>query len=470
MWRPFIIIAGYVSVALVVLGVSGALVAYGLGYAYDIKTGRLIRTGLVIIQSDPAGVLVSRNGHSTKKKTTYRASFEAGSYLFELTKDGFRPWHKALEVIASEVTLAQYAILLPVNPATHVLDSRSAIVAQSISKDHRHLAYVAAGAEPAVYSLDVSADNAKPAKLYSPAAATAEAPAEVLTGVTWSDDASHVLIISTVGAETIHHLVAADGTSVINLTQTYGFNFTGLTFSATDWHQLYWVSTDGLRRLDVGSKVVSAVLAERVGQFVVAPGRVLYVQASLTGVRSVWSIDSGGRTQELIPALPESDTYALDAVTYKGQEELAVVPAKTGVGTLYSGIYGPTPVAKTIARGVTSAQFSPDGHVLAFSGPTNITTYDLERSQLTAQSVIYAFSEINQLTQLTWYDNFHLLTNQAGHLKWLEFDGANAADLGVVTPELAAYGSSDGHSIQLFRAGTKAGVAVQQLTDITIKP
>ncbi len=463
MLRRILIAIGYIGLAALVVAVTIGLVAYGQGYTYNFKTGKLIRTGLVIIQSSPSGAQVTLNGKKLKKKTAYRASFERGSYTFEVTKDGFYPWKKTLNVIPSEVTLAEYALLVPRNPRSITLDTQTQIVAQSISKDHRHLAYATAGAEAGVFALDLG--GGRPAKIYTPKAATADQPAETVTDVTWSDDASHVLIVSQIGAVPTHHLMTAGGSGAVNLTQQYGFNFTGLKFSAGNWRQLYWISPDGLRRLDVGTQAVSGVLAEKVSQFQIAGDRVLYVQTTDLG-RTLWSIDGRGSKQELIQALPDSDSYALAFTTYRGQEELAVVPSKTRVGTLYSGVYGTNPIAKTVAREVTEAAFSPDGHFLTFSSSTHITTYDLERSAIGGTLVSYEAAGINNLTKLTWFDNFHLLTNQAGRLVLMEFDGANALGLGALQGSLPAYGTADLKSIVAFQADG----ATTRVVEMTIKP
>jgi hypothetical protein len=464
MLRRILIILGYLGLTALVIVATIGLVAYGQGYAYDMKTGRIIRTALVIIQSTPSGVPVTVDGKLLKKKTTYRASYKDGSYQFELTKDGYYPWRKTLAVEWPLVSMAQYALLVPRQPPVVALDTRPVITAQSISRDHRHLAYVTGGSDGAVYTLDVP--DGKAVKVYTPRAATADQPAETVTSVAWSDDASHLLVVSQLNGQPVHHLMAADGGGVVDLTQQYGFNFSGLTFSTSNWQQLYWISPDGLRRLDVGAQAVSAVLADKVSQFQVAGDRMLYVQSS-EAARTLWSLDGRGHKQELIPALPDSDTYAITYANYRGTDELAVVPAKTGVGTLYSDIYGANPVAKVIARGVQSAQFSPDAHLLVFTAPATAITYDLERSDLLGRLVSYQFSGVQDLRSLSWFDNFHIIMNRGGRLVWAEFDGANSLDLGAAAGAFAPYATADQRSIVTIRPD---GPVAEQVVQTTVKP
>jgi hypothetical protein len=206
-------------------------------------------------------------------------------------------------------------------------------------------------------------------------------------------------------------------------------------------------------------------LADKVLQFWVTSDRVLYVQQTDLG-RSLWSLDRGGHHQELIQALPESDSYSVSYASFRGGDELAIVPAKTQIGTLYSGIFGDNPVAKVVAHGVSSATFTTDGHLVAFAGKDSILTYDLEQSNIQNKFVAYAISGQQDLEALTWFDNFHLLVNRGGQLYWSEFDGANTVDLGGVAAGLPAYSTGDLKNIDYFEpAGTTTHVE-----QLTIKP
>jgi len=288
-----------------------------------------------------------------------------------------------------------------------------------------------------------------------------------------------VMVVSSISGSPVYQLVPVNGGQTVNLTDQFHQDFPGLRFSPGNWRQLYWLPPEGLKRLDLeaaAGQEQSAVLADHVRQFQLAANRVLYVQASDQG-ESLWSLDERSHKQELIAALPDSDSYNLAYTNYRGEDELAVIPLKTGVGTLYSGIFGSTPVAKTLASGVTDALFSPDGHLLVFSGSQALATYDLERARLTGQSPIYRPSNIQGLTNVNWYDNFHLLLTEAGHLQLTEFDGANTVDLGAESGTLPAYSTVDLRSVVAFMPppppAPNAGVLPDgslQVEEITIRP
>ena len=461
MLRRIFIIFGYISFVLALVVITVALVAYGKDYSYDFATHSIIQKGHVIIESLPSGVRITKDGKLLNKKTPYQAAYTVGDHVFGLSKDGFWPWQKTLSVAAGRVVSAGYVLLIPKRLQQTTLDTRAQIVAQAISKDHKHLAYITGGQDAALYTLDLG--NKKIVRLYSPKAATPTEPAEVLHEVMWSDDGSRLLIVSDVGGQPVHRLAAAGGGSEpVNMTQAFGFNLTGIHFLGSNSRQMYWISPDGLRRLDTDAQTVSGVLADKVTQFWIENDRVLYVQQTDLG-RSLWSLDSHGKKQELIQALAESDSYVVAAVRYNGEDELAVVPSKTKVATLYSGIYGDTPESRVIARDVTGASFFPSGRFLALTAGPSISVYDLEMSSVEQKFVLYTAADHSGTSMvMTWFDDFHFLTNRDGVLTLSEYDGQNGVVMGKVYGGFAAYGNTDNHYV-ILDSPDVAGVKINEL-------
>jgi hypothetical protein len=461
MLRRLLIIFGYFCFVLAIIAFTAGLVAYGNDYTYDFATHSIIQKGHVILESLPSGVRVTEDGKLLKKKTPYQSAYKVGVHTFGLAKDGFWSWEKKLTVVAGRVSLANYVILVPKNPINTTLDSRMQITAQAVSKDHRHLAYITAGTDAGLYTLDLG--NKKVVKVYTPKVATTTTPAEVLSGMSWSDDASRLLIVSSIGGKAEHRVAIIGNTGEpIELTQSFGFDLTGLQFNGSNSHLLYWVSPDGLRRLDTDAATVSGVLADKVSQFWVQPDRVLYVQQTDLG-QSLWSIDNHGKKQVLIEALVESTNYSVALTHYNGADYLAIVPSKTGIATLYSGIFGDTPESKVIARNMVSVSFSPDGHLLALTSATDANVYDLEQSSLTQSFVLYSFGvQPGTLLSMTWFDNFHLLSNRSGELYWSEFDGTNLVDLGKGYGTMPGYSDADSKLVITYQP-TQTGLKIVQL-------
>jgi hypothetical protein len=245
-------------------------------------------------------------------------------------------------------------------------------------------------------------------------------------------------------------VINSSGGDQLNLTDEYRFDFGGLAFSWDNWKRLYWTSGGELRQLDLDSKAVTGVLVDKVTQFQMDKNRLLYVRADENG-KSLWSLDAGGHKQSVVAALPPSDVgYALDSSSWNGQQYLAVVPLSTRAGIVYSGAFGTAPDSKTVATEADRVAFSPDGHLVAFYSTGAVTMYDLERSVIEKTPTSYQLAAVKDLKQLTWFDNFHLLTSQNGRVVWSDFDGANAHDLGAAYGGFPAYSTADMRSAVAF--------------------
>ena len=450
--RRYLQLFGYFVATLFVLGGTALLIAYGNGYSYDFKTGRLLHRGLIIIDSVPSGATMMLHGKVIRQQTPYRQAFVAGSYDFTLTKAGYRTWNKRLQSIPSQVTLADYVLLLPQHLPANAVGTYAGITQFVASTDHKRIAYVVpSGPTPGVWSLDTG--NNQQTHLYAPAVATATTPAETASIVGWSKDDSHLLLQTQLGDKTSMVVVASNGTDApVNITDTLNVPATGLTFNSTNWQQLYWQSPEGLRRIDLGNQTVSEPLANHVAAYSFAQGRIVYVDASKSPA-SLWAMNSDGSgKQKLVAKLPPSTAYQVAYISYLGTDEVALVAQDSRTTTLYSGIYD-HPVAKTLSATGTQALFSTSGRYLLLSDESHVATYDLQRG------ATYTMSAINSsVTGLNWFDDNHLEFNRNGEVILGEFDGNYAIAI-TRGNGLAPYSSPDGKNV-LVTATTSTGNAV----------
>ena len=109
MLRKFLLMLGYLGLAVFVAGITVALVAYGNDYAYDFATHKIIQKGHVIIHTTPGGVAIAADGKNIHKKSPYQAAYSVGLHAFKLTKAGYMPWQKTivgLRLLVIEVLLS----------------------------------------------------------------------------------------------------------------------------------------------------------------------------------------------------------------------------------------------------------------------------------------------------------------------------------------------------------------------------
>jgi hypothetical protein len=448
MWRRVLLLLGYVGAALLIVGGTIILVAFAKGYSYDFKTNRFIVNGLVIFRSNPEGATIFVEGKDSRRRTPYRTTLEAGAYNFEIFKSGYKTWRKRLEVVGSGVTNANYIWMFPQKIKSDRLTD-SAVSFLQPNRNRRQFAYVGANT---LWMLDVA--SRKSTKIYTGRAAEAE----VLHEVAWSNDSSHFLLRVTRGAVPHYLIVEAGGDhGVIDVTDTFRFSIDNLRFSEGSWEDLYWVSPEGLRRLSVPSRTVSAPLAEQVVAYTLGQGRIYYVQTTKLG-RSLWSLDENGRRHEISQSLPQSERYQLVSSDWRGQTVLAVLPSEARSVTLFSDIASQHPTAKVLGKGVDALVLSPDQRFLALYAGDNLLTYDLDKQYLRRLRLAG-----EQISSLRWFDNYHLLINTPTAVKVMEFDGGNLTQLKPADPSLPAWPTADQRSILYAAAPAKPGLMLAPL-------
>jgi hypothetical protein len=422
MIRHIVQFLGYALATIIVIGGTALLIAYGNGDSYNFKTGHLIHRGLIIVGTAPSGASITINGKTISQRTTYQQSFRRGWYDFTLTKTGYRTWTRRIESIPSEATLVQYILLLPNHLVSATLATRAAITQFTASPDHSRIAFVVpSGSDAGLWSFNTS--NNQQTKLYASAAATAATPAETVTVLSWSNDSNHLLIRSVTGATTTLLVVPAGGGQPVNLT-ALGVTTGAVTFSASNWQQLYWQSPDGLRRVDLSASTVSSPLATHVAAYTFDGGRLLYVDNTPGKSASLWSLSGGGPAQKLISKLAPSSSYQVAFASYLGVPEAMVVAQDSHTATLYRNLYGQPMTTKTLPVSATQALFNGNGRFVVLYDASHVATYDQQMA--TTYTLPPADSTV---TDLTWFDDYHLLFTRGNQVVLSEFDGNYATAL-----------------------------------------
>lgn len=106
----------FLGFALVFFAVSPFIIRYAQGYRFDIKTLNFTRTGALFLKVRPVKATLLLD-----KKLTRETGILGGSifirdllpkpYNLEVTKDGYQPWRKTIEVEPELVTEARHIIL-----------------------------------------------------------------------------------------------------------------------------------------------------------------------------------------------------------------------------------------------------------------------------------------------------------------------------------------------------------------------
>lgn len=81
-------------------------VFFGRGFRYDFKTHRVVKTGALVIKTDPKDAAIFWNGEKLKSTTPLKKRFILpGEYAVEIKKAGYRPWKKRIAIREQMVSI-----------------------------------------------------------------------------------------------------------------------------------------------------------------------------------------------------------------------------------------------------------------------------------------------------------------------------------------------------------------------------
>lgn len=415
-FKKILLISSYVLLTGVIAGSTLLLVSYGSGYSYDFRTHKFVSNGLLILGTTPSGARLTINGKQSRKITPYRSTFRVGQYDVELNKEGYRTWSKRVNIVASEVVNLALIILVPEKLRTATISNTVETTSILASSDHKHVAALTGGTKPGLWRLN--AEKAEAQKVYTPAAGQ-----QLLSG-SLSRDGSRALLRAQ-EADGIHILYVDMGNGATqDLTASFKANLDDVRFSFNDSNRLYWLSADGLRRIDVNSKTMSAVLADKVVNYTYDNDRVIYVQSSTLG-KIVAVMDADGKNAKtLIQGLAESPNYLLTYASFRDKDDLAVVPTSNGQLTVYESIYSDNVIARVVTSDVNRILSSDDGHYIVFAHSSGFGSYDVGRAK------VYDGIYKEPIDSISWFNGAHVIVSSGGKTRLAEFDGGNATDIG----------------------------------------
>lgn len=126
----------YLSLIIVFLVIAPFLILYASGYNFEFLEKKIIKTGLLVINSEPRGADIYLNQYFSKKRTPERlANLRPGEYTVEVKKTGYQTWQKKLQVFANYSTFADEIVLFKKTPKVDLLlEGNTQIVKSSPEK------------------------------------------------------------------------------------------------------------------------------------------------------------------------------------------------------------------------------------------------------------------------------------------------------------------------------------------------
>lgn len=116
--------AFYFSVALFLV-LFPIILSYALGYQIDYHTFKIYKTGILYINSRPAGASIYINGRCHADFTPAEIEeMKPGTYRIEVRREGFYPWEKEMVIKPNMVTRADRIVLFPAAQSINIINKR----------------------------------------------------------------------------------------------------------------------------------------------------------------------------------------------------------------------------------------------------------------------------------------------------------------------------------------------------------
>ena len=106
------LIAGYILIGMVLLLATIILLYQAFGYGID-RHGKIFQNGLVFVSSVPEGADIYIDGVREDDRTNARLALPAGQYTFEVRREGYRAWKRAITVEGGTLQRFDYPFLFP---------------------------------------------------------------------------------------------------------------------------------------------------------------------------------------------------------------------------------------------------------------------------------------------------------------------------------------------------------------------
>lgn len=225
MTRLFI---GYflVGVALLLTTVILLYRAYGYGF----KNGQVIQNGLIFISSSPSPADIYINGEKRQERTNVRLLLSSGQYTFELKREGYRPWKRAITLEGGSVARFDYPMLFPADLTSGAVKRYDTAPGLATQSPDRRWIVVQSGADHKVFDVfDLSKPDKAPVSIALPEGISKLTGAHSWKVMEWANDNSHLLLqhIVTSGNKLSTEYILLDredASRSVNLTEKLGIN------------------------------------------------------------------------------------------------------------------------------------------------------------------------------------------------------------------------------------------------------
>lgn len=413
-----------ISEAAMVLGVILLVVVLALivsGYWVN-SDFEVQRQGMIQVASTPTGADLSIDGESSwLQRTNTSKMLSSGEHSIVITKDGYDTWSKTVEVSEGLLYRIHYPRLFWQDRKPESALSTTGTTIASVSPDGDTLLLMNTTTSWQVVKLDN--DTLKPQKIdisnyFSNVSMAEGAEVGVFTGevldADWDRNGDHILIKTKQG-DTVEWTIL-DVNNIknsINLTKEFGANFTDVKILDNSSSNLLAVQNGNLHKIDVPSKIISAVLVENVVDFDHYENEIIFSAQAPNGKYKIGLFKIGDKK---VKELETMDKPA-KVVISKFYDDMYIATLDEDRFALYKKDDYSEIMHTTLGFKPQHIKVGHDGEFITMWESTQIATLDME----TASVVEWSTEGEN----FDWLGHDMIFSVSDGELIVYDFDGLN---------------------------------------------
>ena len=470
-------IVTYSVMVLAVLVIVAGTILFILGYRLDSDKGRFEQGALIQFDSKPNGADVTIDTKSINANTPSKQSIMAGVHVFSMTKYGYQPWSKSLNVKAGTLEWLDYVRLVPTTLPVESVASYQTVYGEKASPDYKWVLVQEKVDTPTFQLVDLRSAQIKtttisiPTTLYSDV--TTAGVSHSFSIESWDTDGRYVIVKHNFNDKNEYIVVdTQDVATSVNVSTLLSVSLSELRFSGTSGNILYGLSDGVVRKLDLSAATISRGLISNVTHFDLFNTNIITYTGTdpLNVAHQVAGIyREGDESSHVLRTVSDVTTPLSIALNQYYNDDVVAISEGLKVTVLkgtfpsssdvLSASLKPYDEFKTTANVDTTFFSKMGGHLIVQSG-LNYVSYEVEYHRQTGATVTTAEATPHAMQ---WLDDAYLWAVYDGHLSIREFDGTNTHVIMNMEPGFDAtlsqngkylYGiakTNDGKSYQLQR-------------------
>lgn len=259
-----------ISIVALVIILTFVAMGYGLN-----KDGEVGQSGLLQIRSVPTGAIVEIDNEIISAKTNTSKMLPAGEHKVKLSKSGYDTWEKTVLSESGWLLKLDYPrLFLTDRSAEKVREYTSDISFFAPAPSHEYIVYSVASSDDWTLlnvsnSNDVTETTLKTSEILEK---------RTVLSLTWNKNSDKILVQTKNNDSTEWIIINInDVNKSINLSKTFGMNFSELKFASDNGERLIALENGNLRTVMASDRTISQILASDIENFTQDEKHIVYI-------------------------------------------------------------------------------------------------------------------------------------------------------------------------------------------------